>query len=112
MALFVLTLGIPILVFFMLLYRKTEQPRRYSKGILVLLVLSIIVNTSLAQNYTASLLPYPVNDGIGIHNSLAFLVIGQENWSKELFKAAYDYSTAVSVGLLVIYAILIIVEKD
>lgn len=112
MALFVLTFGIPVFVFFAFLYRKTDKPRKYSKGTLVLLLLSIIVNVALAQNYTESLLPFPVNDGIGISNSLAFLVIGDENWSKELFKLAYAYSTAISVGLLVIYAILLVIEKN
>ena len=77
----------------------------------MLFLLSIIVNVALAQNYTQSLLPYPINDGVGVSNLLALLVIGQENWSKSLFKTTYDYSTVVSIVLLVLYSILLIVEK-
>jgi hypothetical protein len=107
-----LTIVACFIVFMFFLYRNTDSPVNYSKGFLVLVLFSLIINISLAQNYTYSLIPN-ISDGIGISNFLAYLVINDEGiqWSQELFKQIYDYSTLISLGLIIIYSILLLIEK-
>lgn len=64
MGLFVLVFGMSFLLFLFLFSKGNMQSRMYSKAVLVLLFVSILVNVALAQNYPQSLLPYPVNDGL------------------------------------------------
>lgn len=110
--LFVLTIVVCFIVFMFFLYRNTECPRNYSKGFLVLVLFSLVINISLAQNYTFSSIPN-IGDGIGISNFLAYWAINDEGiqWSQGLFKQIYDYSTLISFGLIIIYCILLLIEK-
>lgn len=82
----------------------------YSKGILISIILSIIANISLSQNYTNSLIP-EVNNGIGISNIISYWIIGEDNWSKELFKTLYDQSIYITLFLLLFYIVVMLVEN-
>jgi len=85
---------------------KKERLEGISKVIIIALFFSILVNVSLAQNYTQSLVP-EANDGIGISNWLAELIITDDgwgqHWSQELFLKFYRYSTNITIFLLVLY---------
>jgi hypothetical protein len=83
---------------------------KFSKAFLVLVLFSIIVNISLAQNYTQSLIP-EVNDGIGISNDLAYWAIGEGGWSIEQFRTVYNGSTTLSIILVIVYAFILVFEK-
>lgn len=98
------------LIFLYVLYKKTGKSGKYSKGILALLIFSIIVNVHLGLNYVASYSPQ--QDGIVITNWLSFLIIGEDGWSISLFKQKFDYSTAVTITLLVLYCFSLVVEKE
>lgn len=116
MIFFLFKVIVPLVVFFYFLYRRTNRPRRYSTGVLVVLLLSIIVTIALAQNYMESLMPPPVNDGVHIANDVALYILGYENWaphwSRELFKETYEISSFCSVTLLILYAGVLVWEKS
>ena len=90
---------------FSFLSRLTDS-FKFSKTILVLALLSITANISLAQNYSHSLVP-GVNDGIGISNRIAYWIITDDNWgnrwSVELFKTFYDRSSILLLIVLQFY---------
>lgn len=54
-------------------------------------------------NYVAAVIP-GFKDGIGIHNFLAYWIIGEDNWSIGLFNNYFEYSLAVSISLLIVYS--------
>lgn len=93
---------------------KQGDNLKFTKIGFLLLILSIIANISLAQNYTQSLIP-GANDGIGISNLLASWIITDSGWGKswsiELFKKAYDTSMGVSLGVLLLFVASIVVES-
>ncbi len=111
---FFLSLIVPAVAWLLLLYITSEKPTRWSKGVLVLFLFSMFINVALSQNYIASLIPN--SEGIGISNPLAYWVIGEDNWaqrwSPQLFRAVYDASTLASMGLLFLYAVLLIIEES
>lgn len=76
----------------------------------MLLFASVLSTVCLAQNYTESLIP-AANDGIAISNSLAYWIIGEDRWSRELFKSYFDGSVYVSLLLLLLYLGCVIQEK-
>ena len=98
-------------LFMIMFYKRSEKPKRFSQPILVLFLFSLLVNVSLAQNYTTSLIP-EAYDGIGISNFFSYMIITDNvRWSRELFKTYYNISTIVSFFLLILYSILLIIEK-
>lgn len=80
---------------------------------LVLSLLSITANISLAQNYTHSLVP-GVHDGIGIANKIAYWIITDDDWgnrwSVELFKTFYDRSSSLLILVIILFVLSIVVE--
>jgi ABC-type dipeptide/oligopeptide/nickel transport system permease subunit len=104
---------LPALLLFYLLQRILGKNESKSKSTLVLLLVSLIFNTALAQNYNYSLIPYPERDGYSISNWLAYYVFGEDHfghWNSDLFKAGYEISIYVSIILLVIYVAFLIIE--
>lgn len=71
---------------------------KFSKTTLILLLLSIIANISLAQNYTNSLISN-ANDRISVSNKISYWIITDHDWgmtwSVELFKKFYEISSTV-----------------
>lgn len=107
-----LVIIIAILLFVFL--HKQADKYKFSKTILILLMVSVLANVSLAQNYTQSLIP-GIEDGIGISNKLAYYIITDDGWgnywSKELFYRAYDYSITVSGIIIILFIILLFMES-
>lgn len=83
--------------------RKLKERFRLSNSLLPLVIFSVIVSLSLGINYVASAIP-SINDGIAIHNFLAYWTIGEDNWSINLFKSFFDYSLGISMILLILYS--------
>ncbi len=95
---------------FIVLILAINKTIKFSSSILILLIFSIITNVALAQNYTQSLIP-EANDGLSISNRLAYMIIGEDRWSHELFESTYNTSTILSIVLIVVYLLTLIVEK-
>jgi hypothetical protein len=77
--------------------------------ILITILLSLIANLCLAQNYTTSLIP-GIHDGIGISNPVARLVIGEDGWSKDLFKNYFVNSVYLTIVLVAAFAVTYFLE--
>lgn len=105
---FLLFITVLFIFFMFILYRNTTY-KKYSKGFLVLLLFSIIVNTALSQNYTENLIPNI--EGYSVSNFLSYWIIGEDRWSTGLFRKAYNFSTIITIALLIIYSTLLIVER-
>ncbi|MED4569514.1 hypothetical protein [Brevibacillus agri] len=100
-----------LVVALVLFFLKRIRARNYYSAVtLVLLFASVLSTVCLAQNYTESLIP-AANDGIAISNSLAYWIIGEDRWSRELFKSYFDGSVYVSLLLLLLYLGCVIQEK-
>lgn len=82
---------------------RLKEKFRLFNALLPLLIFSFIVSLSLGINYVASAIP-SINDGIAIHSSLAYWIIGEDSWSVNLFKKYFDYSIGTSVILLTLYS--------
>jgi hypothetical protein len=83
---------------------EVYQMPRLSLGLIIAVLLSLIANIGLAQNYTQSLIP-EATDGIGISNFVADVIIVSDSWSTALFKSYFENSliiTLVLIGMLII----------
>jgi len=81
-----------------------------SKALIPLILVCVISTICLGVNFVASAVPN-FNDGIGIHNFLAYWIIPEDNWSVQLFKSYFDSSVYISLFLTFIYSILILLKK-
>lgn len=88
---------------------KQKENFRFHKSLLSLVIFSLIASIALGFNYVASTIP-TINDGIGIHNFLAYWFIGHENWSYDLFYKYFNFSLIANLILLIVYSILRIIE--
>ncbi|MFS0838269.1 hypothetical protein [Paenibacillus sp. 1P03SA] len=90
--------------------KKAKMDAVYSNTVLILLLFTLVAAVSLSQNYTQSLIP-EANDGIGIANVAAYWIIGEGNWSPARFKQFFERSLYVSLFLVVLYPLLLSIEK-
>lgn len=105
---------IPAALLIYFLRRILDKDDSKSKSALVLLLISLVFNTALAQNYNYSLIPYPERDGYSIANSLAHYVFGYDHlghWNSDLFKNGYEISNYVTIILLIVYISCLIFER-
>ncbi len=100
-----------LIVYSFFLFGKSNEPREYSRVILIALIISIVSNIALSNNYTINLITPAVNDGIAVTNFLARLILWDGNWSQDLFKQAYDTSTALVIILIILYTSVLLLEK-
>lgn len=106
--------GIVLILWFiyvLVLQKKLGYKFMLSKELLPLIFISFISIVCLGVNYVVSAIPR-LNDGIGMANSLAYWIIGEDNWSVGLFKRYFDSSVYVGLFLILLYSILRLVEKD
>ena len=100
-----------ILVYFIVMLVFAIQKKvKFSTALLPVLLFSIVANVALAQNYTQSLIP-EANDGMGISNRLAYFLIGDDRWSHELFRSAYNLSTTITIVFLIVYSLVLVLER-
>lgn len=98
-----LSVGIVLCALFgVFLRKKLKVKYAISISILVLLQLSFIGNIALLDNYLHNLIPN-INDGIGISNPIAYLMIGEDNRTVELFRHYFEMSLYISVILIVMF---------
>lgn len=90
------------LVFTICLKKRVSERFEFSKALLPLVLVSYLVTIDLGINYIAGAIP-GLNDGIGLHSRFAFLIIGENGWSIELFRKIYDTSFTISILLTLIY---------
>ncbi len=90
-------------VYALIMKKSLKEKFRLFDPLLSLVILSLIVSLSLGTNYVAAAVP-SLNDGIGIHNFMAYWIIGEDNWSIGLFEKYFEYSLALSFFLLIVYS--------
>ncbi len=83
---------------------------RISLTLIIAVLLSLVANIGLAQNYTSSLIP-GVHDGIGITNFIAEIIIVSESWTPELFRSYFENSLIVTLLLLLLLVISLVFKK-
>lgn len=93
-----------------LMKRKYGKEFLLSKSLIPLIFICLISAVCLGVNYVASSVQ-DLNDGIGIHNFLAYWIIGEDNWSTRLFKNYFNISVYISLFLTFIYAVLTLSKK-
>lgn len=81
-----------------------------SQAVIPMLAFTILSSVALGQNYTVSLLP-EANDGIGISNFLAAFLLPEDYWTIEMFLSEFELYLGISIGLILLYLLLIVVEK-
>lgn len=97
-------------VYAFLMKRNFHKEFMISKSLNPLILICLISTICLGVNYVASAVP-SLNDGIGIHNFLAGWIIGEGNWSVQLFKIYFNTSVYISLFLTFIYSVLTLVKK-
>ncbi|MDX5476664.1 MAG: hypothetical protein LPK00_14110 [Bacillaceae bacterium] len=91
-------------------FRNLKIVNPVSKVVGIAIAFSIVATISLGQNYTQSLIP-EANDGMSISNKLAYLIIGEDGWSQEVFRYVFDFSLYVSLILILVYPIVLVIES-
>ncbi|MFF2888039.1 hypothetical protein [Paenibacillus sp. NPDC057967] len=82
----------------------------YSKGILLATGFSFLALICLAHNHAVSL-SAEANDGIGISNAIAYMIIGEDRWSVQLFESYMTGSILLTFLLLLAYPCMLTIEK-
>jgi len=98
------------IVILYIVFRKANVPYPLSRMLLILLMFSILSTSCLGQNYTQSLIP-GIYDGISVSNSVAFFILGDDQWSHEKFERYYDVSLTASLLLMAFYIIALLWES-
>lgn len=89
-------------------FYRTKTFMYIPRVILGAVLFSIISTISLYDNYVSSSLVK--QDGITISNKLAYLYIGEDGWSQEAFRSAYDRAFMISIVLLIVYIAVLVLE--
>ena len=109
-------MGFTLLIFILwgvysfLIKRQMGKEFRISKELMPLILICVISTICLGVNYVAAAIP-SLNDGIGIHNFLAYWIIGEDNWSIKLFKDYFNISVYLSLFLIFMYCVLRLIKR-
>lgn len=90
------------IIFAICLKKRMSDHFKLAEALLPLVLISYLVTIDLGINYVAGAIP-TLNDGIGLHSRFAFLIIGEDGWSIELFQKIFDVSFTISILLTFIY---------
>ncbi len=82
---------------------------RISLALIIAVLLSLVANVSLAQNYSSSLIPG--TEGIGISNFLAEIIIVSDMWSTDLFRSYFENSLFITLILILLLMISLVFKK-
>lgn len=107
---FILITLILWVIYTFLMKKNFGKEFEISKALVPLILISLISTICLGVNYVASAVP-SLNDGIGIHNFIAGWIIGDDNWSVQLFKSYFDISVYASLLLTLIYSTLKLLKR-
>lgn len=102
-------ISLVIWIFYAIVYKRTSTKYWLSKCLLPLLLFWILITVDLAVNFLGASIP-ELNDGIGLHGVLSYLIVGEKGWSLQLFEKLYHEAVYISLGLLVVYSVLLVVE--
>lgn len=105
----VFVLVVVLLVYILL--RKAGVSYPLSRILLLSLIFSVLATACLGQNYTQSLIP-GIEDGIGVSNTLAYFIMGDDGWSHETFKSYFDGFLTTSFILIALYIIALLWESS
>lgn len=105
---FILICLIIVSLFVWFLMKSSQCRYGISVGMGLLIILSIVANISLSQNYAASLIPS--DEGLGISNDIAYLIIGEDHWTVQVFQAYYEISSYITLILLFLMMLSIALE--
>lgn len=97
----IIFVAVVLVIFLILLVKSYRQNNKVSNSILGLLMLSIIISIALGINYVVALVGG--QDGIAIENKIAYLIIGENRWSVELFRLYFHTSLISNVILFITY---------
>jgi energy-coupling factor transporter transmembrane protein EcfT len=89
-------------------YIKTRRLDYLSYIILAACIFSVLSTFSLYDNYITSKIED--QDGIAISNSMTYLYLGEDRWSEESFRSAYEKAFSISMILLVVYILIITIR--
>ncbi len=98
-----------VAIFLILSVKMYRESGNVSHSILGLLLLSIIISLALGINYVAALTGG--QDGIAIENKIAYLIIGEQGCSLELFRLYFHTALISNVIFLLIYIASLFMKK-
>ena len=99
-------ISIVIFLIIISLYYTVDKKRFISKSLLAMELYSLIVSMIFGVCLAGCL-----SDGLYINNSLAWWIIGDDDWSFGLFRIYFEYSLLVSIFLLIIFIISTVIES-
>ena len=88
----------------------SKRKMKISQAVIPMIAFAILSCIALGHNHTVSLIS-EANDGIGISNFLAKLLLPAEGWTKELFLSKFELYLVISIVLIILYLLFVIVEK-
>lgn len=88
-----------VLLGFYLIHIQSNHRYKYSVNLVVPFCFSLLVTISLFDNYYINLLG--TEDGLSISNRLAYLILGEDGWTLELFRQAYEIAFGTSLVILI-----------
>lgn len=91
------------------IFKTAAVPSAWSKTALLAVIMSVVANVALVD--TVAYNAYPeLNDGIGIPNSIAYWIIGEDRWSIERFQAVLNLSVWCTIAAALLFAFVTIWE--
>jgi len=106
----VMLLSLIIIAASILAFRKFAVRHPYSKGLLLAILVAIAAVICLAHNDTQSRI-HETNDGIGISNPIAYWIIGDNGWSQEKFRHAFERSIYFTLLAIIAYPAVLAAES-
>lgn len=103
-------LSLVFIIVSMMIFKRFAVRNPCSKGILLAFFVTAVVAICLAQNDTQSQIPGAA-DGIGISNSVAYWIIGEDGWTADKFRNAFENAIYFALFLIFAYPVVVAVES-
>lgn len=94
------------IIFSVIMYKRSKKDFRFSEALLPLILINLVVTIALGVNAIGH-----GYDGIAINNFLAYSVIGEDGWSRELFFNYFEESLNTDLFLIITYMVLKVFKK-
>ncbi|WP_231505601.1 hypothetical protein [Bacillus sp. EB01] len=102
--------SVAFLIISVIVFKHSGVTNPFSKGVGIAIGISLLAAVCLAQNYSHSLVP-GIEDGIAISNMVSYWIIGEDGWSKVLFKQWFEGFTIISLLFIISYPIVLTFES-